>query len=104
MSGRIAHFFERRGLAVACVLAPIMLGVLGNMLLGGWVTKGSDLCAITRVLPFTLIGEAAPSPIKLSEAANKDCDAALAARIAEAAPLANPAVAAPPVASAGRRQ
>jgi hypothetical protein len=81
---------ERRGLAIACVLAPLVLGVLGNGFLANWLNAGSELCAITRELSFSLIGETSPSPLKLSPEEQKICNAANAARLAEAAPMPPP--------------
>lgn len=88
MGNKTAAFMSRHGLAVACVLAPIALGVFGNQLLAKWLSQGSEICAITRVLPFTLIGEGAGSPLRLSADDANQCDAAIATRLAEAAPMA----------------
>jgi hypothetical protein len=88
---------SRWGFAVACVVAPILLGVLANGYLASWLSSGSELCAITRQLSFSLIGEATPSPLKLPPDEMKRCDAAMAMRFAAAAPV--PPVAAPPPAA-----
>jgi hypothetical protein len=92
-------FASRWGFAAACVLAPILFGVLANVYFAAWLSGGSELCAITRQLSFSLIGDAAPTPLKLSPDDLKLCDAAMAMRLAEAVPLV-PAIAQPVAAPA----
>ena len=96
MARKINAIFSRWGLAVACVVAPIVLGVLVNGVFVSWLTAGSEFCAITRQLSFTLIGETKPSPRQLSAAAGKQCDEAMARRAKEAAPLTLPTPAVQP--------
>lgn len=90
MGEKTAALMSRYGLALACVLLPIALGVFGNQQLAGWLGHGSELCAITRALPIKLIGEGAASPLRLSAKDAETCDKAIAARLAEAAPVAQP--------------
>lgn len=91
MRQAIARFLDRRGFAVACVVAPILLGVLGNQFLASWLNQGGEICAVSRALPFTLLGETSPSPLKLSAEDAKSCDARVALRSSEAAPMTTPA-------------
>lgn len=98
MKRGVEAFVSRWGFAVACVVAPIVFGVLANSYLASWMSSGSELCAITRQLSFSLIGEATPSPLKLSAEDLKSCEAAIAAHRAEAAPM-PPVVAAQPAAA-----
>jgi hypothetical protein len=87
MKRGLAPSISRWGFAVACVLAPIVLGVLANGYFASWLSSGSELCAVARQLPFSLIGEATPSPLRLSAEDARVCDKAIAGRAAEAAPL-----------------
>jgi hypothetical protein len=102
MRQAIANFLDRRGFAVACVVAPILLGVFGNQFLASWLNQGSQICAVSRALPFALLGETSPAPLKLSDEDAKNCDARIAARSSEAAPMTAPntQAAAPPLSGA----
>lgn len=74
MGQKAWNFLQRWGLATACVVAPLILGVYGNHFLTTWLTDGSKLCAVTRQLSFRLLDEATPSPLKLSPEQQKRCD------------------------------
>jgi hypothetical protein len=104
-------FIEHRGLAFACVLAPVLLGVLGNSLLSWWMTRGTLVCAIMPDLAFRLIGETTPrpldTPLKLSGKEAQTCRDFRARKLAGIAPpppsAITPNAATPAAAPAPRR-
>jgi hypothetical protein len=93
MKDKVETFFRRWGLAIACLAGPLLLGVFANGFLVNWMNSGSEPCAITRQISFSLIGESGPSTLKLSAEDTKQCDEAVAKHFAEAAPM--PPAAAP---------
>jgi hypothetical protein len=74
MRKTVHHWLRRWALASTCVLAPLILGVYGTHFFSDRLNEGKTLCAITRQLSFSLLGEASPSPRRLSPELQRRCD------------------------------
>lgn len=88
-------FIRRWGLACACIIGPVLLGIVANSYFVERVNSGSVFCAIARQLSFSLIGQASPTTVKFSPEETKSCDAAVAEHFPKAVLIPAPTPIAP---------